>query len=91
MEAGRAGGSSETAAGAAAAAASGEVDAGGVARGRLVDAAFLAGCAFCAVGCDEVNLAKSSRMLRAASQPDRSNKPSPTLFLTRPVIVIPPT
>jgi hypothetical protein len=88
VAAGRAGGSLE-AAGGAATGASGEVDAGGVARGR--EATFFAGCDFCAIGWDEVNRERSSRMLRAASQPDRSNKPSPMVFLTRFLIVIPPT
>jgi hypothetical protein len=90
VAAGRAGGSSEAVAGAATGA-SGEVDAVGVARGRFVEATFFAGCDFCAVGWDEVNREKSSRMFRAASQPDKSNKPTPMLFLTRFLIVIPPT
>jgi len=90
VAAGRAGGSFDVAAGAATGA-SGEVDAGGVVRGRFVEATFLAGCDFCAVGWDEVSREKSSRMLRAASQPVRSNKPIPMLFLTRFLIVIPPT
>ena len=90
VAAGRAGGSFEAAAGAATDA-SGEIDAVGVVRGRFVEATFLAGCDFCAVGWDEVNREKSSRMFRAASQPDRSNKPTPMLFLTRFLIVIPPT
>jgi hypothetical protein len=80
----------EAAAGAATGA-SGEVDAVGVVRGRFVEATLLAGCDFCAAGWDEVNREKSSRMFRAASQPDRSNKPTPMLFLTRFLIVIPPT
>jgi hypothetical protein len=88
VAAGRAGGSLETATGVAAGA-SGEVDAGVVARGR--EATFLAGCDFCAIGWDEVNRERSSRMFRAASQPDRSNKPSPMVVLTRFLIVIPPT
>jgi hypothetical protein len=70
--------------------ASGEVDVVGAVRGRVVEATLLAGCAF-AVGCDEVSREKSSRMFRAASQPDKSNKPTPMLFLTRFLIVIPPT
>jgi hypothetical protein len=86
---GRAGGSSETVAGLATGA-SGEVDAVGVVRGRVVEATLLAGCAFC-VGWDEVNREKSSRMFRAASQPDKSNKPIATVCLTRLLIVIPPT
>ena len=90
MEAGRAGGSSETAAGAATGA-SGEVDAGGVVRGRVVEATFFAGCDFCVVGWDEVSREKSSRMFRAASHPDKSNKPTPTVCLIRLLIVIPPT
>jgi hypothetical protein len=89
-EAGRAGGSSETAAGAAAGT-SGEVDVVVTARGRVVEATLFAGCGLCAVGWDEVNREKSSRMFRAASQPVRSNKPTPMLFLTRLLIVIPPT
>ena len=93
MEAGRAGGSSETVAGLAtgASGASGEVDAGGVVRGRVVEATLLACWAFCAVGWDEVSREKSSRMFRAASHPDKSNKPTPTVCLTRLLIVIPPT
>ena len=89
-EAGRGGGSSETAAGAAAGA-SGEIDAVVGVRGRVVEATLFAGSGLCAVGWDEVNREKSSRMFRAASQPDRSNKPTPMLFLIRPLIVIPPT
>lgn len=88
---GRAGGVSETVAGTEATGASGEVDALGAVRGRVVEATFLAGCDLCAVGWDEVNREKSSRMFRAASQPDKSNKPTPTLCLTRFLIVIPPT
>ena len=88
--AGRAGGSSETVAGLATGA-SGEVDALGVVRGRVVEATLLAGCAFCAVGWDEVSREKSSRMLLAASQPDKSNKPITTVCLTWLLIVIPPT
>lgn len=68
-----------------------DVDAGGVARGRVVEATLLAGCTFRAVGWAEVNRAKSSRMFRAASQPDKSNKPTPTVCLTRLLIVIPLT
>jgi hypothetical protein len=40
--------------------------------------------------CDEVNLNKSSRMFRDASQPVRSNKPTPTVCVIRLLIVIPP-
>jgi hypothetical protein len=69
--------------------ASREVDAAGPVRGRVVEATLLAGCAFCAVGW-EVSRAKSSRMFRAASQPDKSNKPIATVCLTRLLIVIPP-
>ena len=87
---GRAGGLSETVAGVATGA-SGEVDAVGAVRGRVVEATFFAGCDRCAVGWDEVNREKSSRIFRAASQPDKSNKPTPTLCLTRFLIVIPPT
>ena len=90
VAAGRAGGSSEAAAGVATGA-SGEVDAAGVVRGRVVEATFFAGCDLCAVAWDEVNREKSSRMFRAASQPDKSNKPTPILFLARFLIVIPPT
>ena len=89
VAAGRAGGSSEVAG--EATGASGEVDAVGAVRGRVVEATLLAGCDLCAAGWDEVNREKSSRMFRAASQPDRSNKPTPMLFLTRLLIVIPPT
>ena len=89
MEAGRAGGSSETAG--AATGASGEVDAGGVVRGRVVEATFFAGCDLCVVGWDEVSREKSSRMFRAASHPDKSNKLTPTLCLIRLLIVILPT
>jgi hypothetical protein len=70
--------------------ASGEVDAGGVARGR-VEATFFAGCNLCVVGWDEVSREKSSRMFRAASHPDKSNKPTATVCLIRLLIVIPPT
>jgi hypothetical protein len=42
-----------------------------------------------AVGCEEVSRAKSSRMFRAASQPDKSNSPIATMCLTRLLIVIP--
>ena len=96
VAAGRAGDSFEAAAGVATGAstgASGEVDAVGVVRGRVVEATFFAGCDLCAVGWEEVNREKSSRMLRAASQPDMSNKPTPiqTVCLTRFLIVIPPT
>ena len=91
VAAGGGGGWSEAVAGAAATGASGEVDVVGVVRGRFVEATFFAGCGFCAVGWDEVNREKSSRMFRAASQPDKSNKPTPILFLTRFLIVIPPT
>ena len=87
---GRAGGSSETVAGLATGA-SGEVDAVGAVRGRVVEATLLAGCIFWAVDWDEVNREKSSRMFRVASQPDKSNKPIATLCLTRLLIVIPPT
>ena len=90
MEARRAGGSSETAAGAATGA-SGEVDAGDVMRGRAVEATFFAGCDLCVVGWDEVSREKSSRMFRAASHPDKSNKLTPTVCLIRLLIVIPPT
>lgn len=90
MEAGRAGGSSETAAGVAMGA-SGEVDAGDVVRGRVVEATFFAGCDLCVVVWDEVSREKSSRMFRAASHPDKSNKPTPTVCLIRLLIVIPPT
>jgi hypothetical protein len=87
---GRAGGSSEAAAGLAAGA-SGEVDAVGALRGRVVEATLLAGCAFCAVGWDEVSREKSLRMFRAASQPDKSNKLIAVPCRTRLLIVIPPT
>ena len=93
-----AGGSSEAAAAAATGTSgtgiSGEVDvvvAAGAERGRVDCVATLrAGCAFC-VGWDEVNRAKSSRMFRAASQPDKSNNPTPTVCLTSLLILIPPT
>jgi hypothetical protein len=90
VEAGRTGGSSETAAGAATGA-SGEVDAEDVVRGRVVEATFFAGCDLCVVGWDEVSREKSSRMFRAASHPDKSNKLTPTVDLIRLLIVIPPT
>jgi hypothetical protein len=90
VEAGRAGGSSETAAGAATGA-SGEVDAGDVVRGRVVEATFFAGCDLCVVVWDAVSRDKSSRMFRAASHPDKSNKLTPTVCLIRILIVIPPT
>jgi hypothetical protein len=90
VDAGRTGGSSETAAGAATGA-SGEVDAEDVVRGRVVEATFFAGCDLCVVGWDEVSREKSSRMFRAASHPDKSNKLTPTVDLIRLLIVIPPT
>jgi hypothetical protein len=40
------------------------------------------------VGWDEVSRAKSSRMFRAASQPDKSKSPTPTVCFIRPLIVI---
>jgi hypothetical protein len=83
--AGAAGWSSEAAG--AAAGASGEVDVAGAARGLV--ATLFAGCDRCAVDWDEVNREKSSRMFRAASHPDKSNKPTPTVCLTRLLIVIP--
>lgn len=42
-----------------------------------------------ALGWEEVNRVKSSRMFRAASQPDKSNNPMGTVCLTRLLIVIP--
>lgn len=90
MEAGRAGGSSETT-GVAATGASGELDAGDVVRGRVVEATFFAGCDLCVVGWDEVSREKSSRMFRAASHPDKSSKPTPTVCLIRLLNIIPPT
>ena len=69
-------------------------EAGGVAsvaeaggRGRAT------GCALRAcpdVGCDEVSRAKSFPMFRAASQPDKSNNPMPTLTvrLIRLIVII---
>jgi hypothetical protein len=89
VAAGRGGGSSETVAGAATGI-SGEVDAGDVVRGRVV-ATFLAGCDLCVEGWDEVSREKSSRMFRAASHPDKSNKPTPTVCLIRLLNFIPPT
>lgn len=76
----------------AAGGASTAVDAGGVVRGRD-GATVFTGWDFGAAGCDEVNREKSSRMLRAASQPARINKaaPTPTVCLIRLLIVIPPT
>jgi hypothetical protein len=62
--------------------------AAGALRGRLADA-DLADEACAAVGCEEVNRVKSSRMLRAASQPDKSNSPIATVCLIRLLIVIP--
>jgi hypothetical protein len=84
--AGRAGGLSETVAGAASGA-SGDVDAVDAVRGRVVEATLLVGCDLCAAGWDEANREKSSRMLRAASQPDKSNKPTAMLFLTRLIVI----
>ena len=66
------------------------VDAAGVARGRVEGKLFADGD-FCAVGWEEVNLNKSSRMFRDASQPGRSNKPTPTVCVTRLLIIIPPS
>ncbi len=72
--------------------ASGDVAAAaGPVRGLVPEATFLAGCDFWAVGWDEVSRAKSSRMLRAASHPVKSNRPTPMPCLTRLLIVIPPT
>ena len=45
----------------------------------------------CAVDWDEVTLNKSSRMLRGASQPVKSNKPTQTVRVIRLLIVISPT
>jgi hypothetical protein len=68
----------------------GSVDVGaGALRGRAVGTVLAGACA--AVDCEEVSRAKSSRMFRAASQPDKSNKPIATVCLTRLLIVIPPT
>lgn len=68
----------------------GSVDAWGVVlRGRVADTVLGAGEAWAAVGCEEVSRAKSSRMFRAASQPDKSNSPIATMCLTRLLIVIP--
>src|SRR5689334_20522353 len=56
-------------------------DADGVARGRVeVD---FAGWVFGAAGWDAVNLRKSSRMFRGASQAVKSNKPIPTVRVNR--------
>jgi hypothetical protein len=101
VEAVRAGGSSEVAVAAgsaggwsevavAATAAASVVDAEGIVRGR-VEVRLFADGDFCAVEWDEVNLNKSSRMFRDASQPVRSNKPTPTVCVIRILIVIPPT
>jgi hypothetical protein len=62
--------------------------AAGALRGRLADV-DLADAACAAVGCEEVNRVKSSRMLRAASQPDKSNSPIAAVCLIRLLIVIP--
>jgi hypothetical protein len=66
------------------------VDTGDVVRGRAGVTLF-ADWDFCAVDWDEVNFKKSSRMFRDASQPVRSNKPTPTVCVIRLLIVIPPT
>jgi hypothetical protein len=101
VAAGRAGGSSEVAVAAGSAGCSAEVavaatvaasvvDAGGVVLGR-VEATLFAGWDFCAAGRDEVNLNKSSRRFRDASQPVRRKKPIPTVCVIRLLIDIPPT
>ncbi len=84
--AGRAGGLSETVAGTASGA-SGDGDAVDAVRGRVVEATLLGGCDLCAAGWDEANREKSSRIFRAASQPDKSNKPTAMLFLTRLIVI----
>lgn len=67
----------------------GSVDAEAVTlRGRAAGAG-LTGAACAAAGWAEVNRAKSLRMFRAASQPDKSNNPITTACLIRLLIVIP--
>jgi len=61
----------------------------GVLRGREGDCPAVLLDALAAGGCDVVTRAKSSRMLRAASQPDRSNSATTTVCLIRLLIVIP--
>ncbi|GEP59839.1 hypothetical protein RSO01_70050 [Reyranella soli] len=72
----------------AATAAVSAVDAGGVevSRGEVT---LFADWDFCADGWYEVNFSQSSRMFRDASQPVRSNSPTPTVCVTRLLIVIP--
>lgn len=66
----------------------GSVDAGVITlRGRA--GGGLTGAACAAAGWAEVNRAKSLRMFRAASQPDKSNNPITTACLIRLLIVIP--
>ena len=65
-------------------------DAAGAPRGRA-EVGLFADWDFCNVGWAELNLNKSSRMLRDASQPVRSNKPTPTVCATKLLIVIPTT
>ena len=60
----------------------------GALRGRAAGTG-LASAACAAAGCAAVNRAKSLRMFRAASQPDKSNSPIATVCLTRLLIVIP--
>ena len=61
--------------------------AAGALRGRGDVLADGAACA--AVGCAEVNRARSSRMLRAVSQPDKNNSPITTVCPIRLLIIIP--
>lgn len=56
------------------------------ARERTGGAAFRVGAD---VDCDDVSRAKSFPMFRAASQPDKSNSPTTTVGVIRPLIVIP--
>ncbi len=70
----------------------GEVDAGGVIGAGAGGLRGRGGAAFACdavAGWAEVSRVKSSRMFRAASQPDKSNSPIATVCLARLLIVIP--
>jgi hypothetical protein len=60
----------------------------GAFRGRVAGCVVVLFRVCADVGCGEVSRAKSSRMFRAASQPDKSNSPTPTVRFISPLIVI---
>jgi hypothetical protein len=64
-------------------------DAGATAAGAVRGRAAVVFACEDAVGCAEVNRVMSSRMFRAASQPDNNNSPIAKLRLVRLLIVIP--